>query len=252
MTVTANHNMKDQQSSSNAFTIPGGQSAQDNVIAAISTDNVIFGLDNGQLKVLLVQQADPRHKQQWALPGGWIRYDENLRDAANRVLFELTGVKNLYLEQLKTFGKVDRFPNDRVITVAYYALVSADKYPLVTNNSGANASWFALDRVPELVYDHNEILTYGLQQLRKEIRHRPIGFELLPEKFTLLALQSVYEAILDTKLDKGNFRRKILKSGLLEQCAERQAGVNHRAANFYTFAASRYQELLMQGFSFVI
>lgn len=221
-------------------------------MASISIDNVIFGLDNGQLKILLVRQLDPRHNGLWALPGGWIREDENLRDAADRLLLELTGVQELYLEQLKTFGKVNRFPNERVITVAYYALVSAEHYPLVTSHTGADAKWFTIDSIPQLVYDHNEIASYGLTHIRKEMRHRPVGFELLPEKFTLLELQSVYEAILDTRLDKGNFRRKILKSGLLDECDERQSGVRHRAAKYYCFDSSRYAQLVNTGFSFVL
>lgn len=215
-------------------------------IDALSIDNVIFGLDNRQLKVLLVRQSDPRHKGRWALPGGWIRYDEHLRSAASRLLQELTGITDLYLEQLKTFGKVDRFPGERVITVAYYALVSAESYPLATNVE--DVSWQAVADVADLVYDHNEILEQALLHLRREIRYRPIGLKLLPTKFTLLDLQYLYEAILGLNLDKGNFRRKVLRSGLLEPCDEKQIGVAHRAATLYKLNQQTYVELVDKGF----
>lgn len=224
----------------------------DHVIKALSIDNLIFGLDRGELKILLVVHSVGLGKGQWALPGGWIRYDENLRDAASRLLEELTGVKQLYLEQLKAFGRVDRFPKERVVTIAYYALVSAEDYPLVAGASTFEVSWFSVNDLPELVFDHSEILQYGIQFLRHQVRHRPIGFNLLPEKFTLLQLQELYEAILDTKLDKPNFRRKILKMNLLTPCNEKQKEVAHRAANLYRFDEDAYHRLTEQGFSFEI
>ena len=221
-------------------------SSSSNEIQALSIDNVIFGLDSSQLKVLLVRQRDPRHEGKWALPGGWIRYDEHLRSAASRLLNELTGISDLYLEQLKTFGRVDRFPGERVITVAYYALVSADSYQLVTQEEDVN--WHTIGDVSELVYDHNEILTEALTHLRREVRYRPIGLKLLPQKFTLLDLQNLYEAVLGVRLDKGNFRRKVLRSGLLLPCDEKQIGVAHRAATFYRLNQSAYDELVDHGF----
>ncbi len=220
------------------------------VIQALTIDNLIFGLDSGELKILLVEHGEGISKGQWALPGGWIRYDEDLRHAASRLLEELTGLKQLYLEQLKTFGRVDRFPVARVVTVAYYALVSAEDYPAVAGSSSSDASWFSVKDLPDLVYDHAQILDYGLQFLRHQIRHKPIGFNLLPEKFTLLQLQGLYEAILDAKLDKPNFRRKILKMNLLTPCNEKQKDVAHRAANLYRFDEAAYQRLTEQGFAF--
>lgn len=220
------------------------------VIQALSIDNLIFGLDGGELKVLLIEHGEGISKGQWALPGGWIRYDEDLRDAATRLLEELTGVKQLYLEQLKTFGRVDRFPQARVVTVAYYALVSAEDYPAVAGSSSADASWFSVKDLPPLVYDHSDILAHGIQFLRHQVRHRPIGFNLLQDKFTLLQLQELYEAILDIKLDKPNFRRKILKMNLLTSCNEKQKEVAHRAANLYRFDEAAYHRLTEQGFSF--
>jgi hypothetical protein len=223
-----------------------------NLIKALSIDNLIFGLDRNELKILLVKQTDPMHQGKWALPGGWIRYDENLHDAAGRLLEELTGVKDLYLEQLKTFGCVDRFPNDRVVTVAYYALVSAEHYSLVAGQSAADVSWQSVNNIPELVYDHAEILAHGIKFLRHQVCHQPIGFNLLPEKFTLLQLQALYEAILNTRLDKPNFRRKIMKMNLLTACNEKQQGVAHRAANLYRFDSDVYKQLTESGFSFAM
>jgi 8-oxo-dGTP diphosphatase len=223
-----------------------------NVIKALSIDNLIFGLDQDQLKILLVKQTDPMHQGKWALPGGWIRYDENLRDAAYRLLEELTGVKQLYLEQLKTFGRVDRFPSERVVTVAYYALVSADNYLLVAGQSAADVNWQNANDLPELIYDHAEIVEHGIKFLRHQVCHQPVGFNLLPEKFTLLQLQALYEAILNAKLDKPNFRRKILKMNLLAPCNEKQQGVPHRAASLYRFDSQAYKQLSESGFSFEI
>ena len=223
-----------------------------NVIKALSIDNLVFGLDNDELKILLVKQTDPMHQGKWALPGGWIRYDENLRDAAHRLLEELTGVKQLYLEQLKTFGRVNRFPTERVVTIAYYALVSAEHYSLVAGQSAADVSWQSVNNLPELIYDHAEIIAFGMKFLRHQVCHQPIGFNLLPEKFTLLQLQALYEAILNIKLDKPNFRRKILKMNLLHSCNEKQQGVPHRAANLYTFDSQAYDQLSESGFSFEI
>jgi ADP-ribose pyrophosphatase YjhB (NUDIX family) len=224
----------------------------ENVIKALSIDNLIFGLDKDELKILLVRQTDPMHQGRLALPGGWIRYDENLRDAAYRLLEELSGVRDVYLEQLKTFGRVNRFPDERVVTVAYYALVSADKFSLVAGQTAEEVNWQSVNKLPELVYDHAEIIEHGLKVLRHQVCHQPIGFNLLPEKFTLLQLQALYEAILNIKLDKPNFRRKIMKMNLLSPCNEKQQGVPHRAANLYTFDANAYEQLSQSGFSFEI
>ena len=222
----------------------------DNVLPGLSIDNLIFGLDHGQLKIMLVKHNVGPGKGKWALPGGFIKQNENLRDAAARLLEELTGVRDLYLEQLKTFGRVDRFPNERVVTIAYYALVSAENYTLVAGRNTSDAMWFNAKDLPELIYDHSEIVDHGLNFLRHKVCHEPIGFNLLPEKFTLLQLQELYEAILDVKLDKPNFRRKMMKMNLLAPCNEKQKGVPHRAANLYRFDSAAYERLTDKGFSF--
>lgn len=221
-------------------------------VRSLSIDNLIFGLDHGELTILLIKHAEGNTRGEWALPGGYIREKESLQDAATRLLEELTGVKDLYLEQLRTFGKVDRFPGERVVTVAYYALVSADKYRLIAGSSTLGTSWFSVNEIPELIYDHDEIIEYGIQHLRHQVCHQPIGFNLLPEKFTLLQLQELYEAILNTRLDKPNFRRKILKMNLLKPCNEKQTGVAHRAAALYRFDSDAYERLSNAGFSFVV
>ena len=219
---------------------------------ALSIDNLIFSLQDGELKVLLIRHREGISVGKWALPGGWIRYDEGLDEAAARLLNELTGLRDLYLSQLKAFGRVDRFPCARVVTVAYYALVSAEAYEIVAGNNAAEARWCSVGKVPELVYDHREILDVGIAHLRHQVRHEPIGFNLLPKRFTLLQLQELYEAVLNTKLDKPNFRRKILRMNLLTPCKEKQQGVAHRAATLYRFDRASYKRLTASGFAFEI
>ncbi len=229
-----------------------GTGVPSDCVRSLSIDNLVFGLYQGELSILLVKHAEGNYRGEWALPGGYILQKESLQDAAVRLLHELTGVTDLYLEQLRTFGRVDRFPGERVVTVAYYALVSADKYRLISGSSTLGTSWFSVNEIPELIYDHDEIIDYGIKHLRHQVCHQPIGFNLLPEKFTLLQLQELYEAILNTQLDKPNFRRKILKMNLLKPCNEKQTGVAHRAAALYRFDSDAYERLSNAGFSFVV
>ncbi len=210
-------------------------------LQSLSIDNLVFRLDFDRLKILLVRHPDPKHEGRWALPGGWVRRNENLDDAAYRALKDLTGVTKLYLEQLKAFDRSDRFPNDRVVTIAYYALVRAEHCSLIGHNV-TDVKWYNANDLPALVYDHAEIVAFGLDLLRHKIRHQPIGFNLLPNKFTLLQLQALYEAILNTKLDKSNFRRKIMTMDLLIPCEEKQQDVSHRAALFYRFDPDTYKK----------
>lgn len=220
------------------------------VIDALTIDCTIFGFQESKLKVLLVKHADGIIKDQWALPGGWVAYNENVDTAAKRLLRDLTGVKDLYLEQLKAFGTVDRYPVKRVITIAYYALTRPEIYELIPGFTASDAKWFNVDELKNLPYDHGEILHFSWNRLKRQVKHEPIGFNLLPEKFTLLQLQELYEAILETSLDKPNFRRKIMKMDLLISCREKQAGVSHRAANLYRFDKEVYDNLKEEGFIF--
>jgi len=220
------------------------------LIEDLSIDCVIFGFQKSRLKILLVKHAGGIIKDRWALPGGFVAYNEDVDKAANRLLHDLTGVENLYLEQLKAFGNVDRYPTKRVITIAYFALTRPEAYELLAGFTASDAQWFDMDSIPTLPYDHKEILQFGLNRLKRKVKYEPIGFNLLPKKFTLFQLQELYEAILEIKVDKPNFRRKIMKMGLLLQCDEKQKGVSHRAASMYRFDQVIYKQLREDGFNF--
>lgn len=221
-----------------------------NTIETLSIDCLIFGFRNGELDVLLIKHAEGISKGKWALPGGWIQYNESVDQAASRLLTSLTGVSNIYLEQLRVFGDVGRYPGKRVITIAYYALINAGNYSLSPGFTASDARWIKIHEVPRLPYDHNKILQYGFQHLKHKVRHEPLGFNLLPKKFTLHQIQKLYEAILETELDKPNFRRKLLNMNLLVPCDEKQQDVSHRAANFYRFDKKIYKQLTESGFTF--
>ncbi|MEN7548659.1 NUDIX domain-containing protein [Rapidithrix thailandica] len=222
----------------------------DKIIEALSIDCVIFSFKNSHLQILLVKHGEGIGKGKWALPGGWIKYNEHLDSAAYRLLEHLTGVKDVYLEQLQAFGNTDRYPGKRVITIAFFALIQSENYELHPGFTAADAKWFDIQQLPDLLYDHNRILRFGYEYLKLKVRHEPIGFNLLPEKFTLLQLQELYEAILEVKLDKPNFRRKIMKMNLIIDCKEKQQNVSHRAANLYRFDESVYNRLKKEGFNF--
>ncbi|PJJ09903.1 ADP-ribose pyrophosphatase YjhB (NUDIX family) [Flavobacterium sp. 1] len=217
---------------------------------AISIDCVIFGFDNGILEVLLVQHGEGISKGKWGLPGGWINKKESTDAAAHRLLADLTGMDNIYLEQLKAFGEPERFPVRRVITIGYYALVKREDYDIKAGFTASDAKWYKINEIPKLIYDHNEILDYSIKNLRNRVRQAPIGFNLLPEKFTLLQLMHLYEEILGIEMDKSNFRRKILHMKLLVALDEKQKDVSHRAAQLYKFDFEIYEKLTQKGFNF--
>ncbi|MBP9883648.1 MAG: NUDIX hydrolase [Chitinophagales bacterium] len=216
-----------------------------------SVDCVIFGFDDEELKVLLVERNEPPFKSWKAIPGNLVFDQENIDDAAERVLYELTGLRNIFLEQFYSFGSIDRHPQGRVITVAYYSIIKRNDNGLhPVSGYAKTAYWWPADRIPKLAFDHNEIVEKALQTLRHKISYEPIGFELLPEKFTLTQLQHIYEAILQKRIDKRNFRRKMLSYGLLTELNQKQKGVSHRAASFFKFNKSRYRSLKKKGFIF--
>jgi 8-oxo-dGTP diphosphatase len=217
---------------------------------ALTVDCAVFGLDDGELKVLLIQRDLPPFAGRWALPGGFVNVDEDLEAAARRELEEETSVTRVFLEQLYTFGDVDRDPRERVVSVAYYALVKLSDHRVRAATDARNAAWFALSDLPTLAFDHDRILTMALTRLKGKVRYQPIGFELLPPKFTLSQLQRLYEVVLDTPLDKRNFRKKILAMDLLEELDEIEQDVAHRAARLYRFDKSKYRELTRRGFNF--
>lgn len=222
----------------------------DNCIRNLTVDNLIFTLHESKLKVLLVKYNRGLATNKWGLVGHWVREDENLQDAALRVVKKTTNVDNLYLDQLGAFGNVDRYPGGRIITIAYYSLVRHEETNLISGENALECEWFDVYNLPELMFDHSDILLAGLNFLKYKVRHEPIGFNLLPEKFTLLELQEIYEAILNRTLDKPNFRRKIQKMNLLINCKEKQKKVAHRAATLYRFDINVYEKLKEFGFTF--
>ena len=217
---------------------------------AVTTDCVIFGFDGGELKVLLIERDIEPYKEYWALPGGFINMDEDAETCARRKLREETGFENIYIEQLFTFSAVDRDPRYRVISIAYYALVKLSDYPAHAESDASRITWFPVSKVPTLAFDHAEILETAKQRLRGKIKYHPVGFELLPEKFTLPDLHRLYEIILETSLDRRNFRKKILGFGLLIDHNELEKGVPNRAAKVYSFDKRKYKELSESGFYF--
>lgn len=220
--------------------------------SAFSVDNVIFGFDQGSLKVLLIKRGAQPYINQWALPGDLVYPNEDLNSAAGRVLAELTGLKNVYLEQVHTFGKVDRHPLGRVITIAYYSLIKIDNFEFTPASLASHVEWHDISKINELAFDHKLILDTCFQKLKWKVRSYPIGFELLPKKFTLTELQQLYEAILEKELDKRNFRKKLLSTKLLRDLNESQKGVSHRPAKLYAFDDSKYKELQAAGYNFEV
>jgi 8-oxo-dGTP diphosphatase len=218
--------------------------------AALTVDCVVFGFDEGALKILLIQRGLEPFKGKWALPGGFVRVDEPLDDAARRELEEEAGLKNVFLEQLYTFGAVHRDPRERVVSVAYYALVKLAAHETRAATDATDARWFLISKTPKLAFDHADILASALARLKGKVRYEPIGFELLPPKFTLSQLQHLYEAVLEAKLDKRNFRKKVLSFGLLVPLNETQMSGRHRPAQLFQFDADKYEKLKKRGFNF--
>lgn len=217
---------------------------------SMSVDNLIFCCENRTLEILLVKHAVGKSRGQWGLPGDWMKDDESLEQAAERTLFERTGISDVYLEQLHTFSDINRHPDERIITTAFFALIRPDLYSHVSVETQLDADWFDVKSLPKLIFDHRKIINFGVAHLKTKVRHEPIGFNLLSKKFSLLQLQNLYEAILDTKLDKPNFRRKMMKMALLTDCEEKQSGVAHRAPKLYRFDKTNYNKLKKKGFSF--
>ena len=219
---------------------------------ALAVDCVVFGLDETDLKVLLIQRKLHPFQHAWALPGGFVRIDETLDSAARRELEEEAGVSDVFLEQLYTFGTLDRDPRERVVSVAYYALAKLSDHRIRAATDAMGVGWFGLDDLPKLAFDHTEIVLRAQERLRGKVRYAPIGFELLPPRFSLTQLQRLYEIVLGTDLDKRNFRKKILAMDLLVETDEVEQGVRHRAARLYRFDRRKYERLTRQGFEFAM
>ncbi|MFM8493387.1 MAG: NUDIX hydrolase [Bacteroidota bacterium] len=218
----------------------------------LSVDCILFGFDGQEIKILLIERGVAPYKSYWALPGDLVYPNEDLNAAAQRVLENLTGIRDVFMQQIKTFGKTDRHPLGRVITVAFIALIRVEHYETRASSWADNVRWFTLPEVGELAFDHNDILNKGVEKLKSRVRREPLGFELLPINFTLNQLQKLYEAILDRPIDKRNFRKKILAMNFLVKLDEKQTKNTRRPACLYTFDQTRYGELLDEGFTFEI
>jgi len=219
---------------------------------ALAVDCVVFGLDAAGLQVLLIQRALDPYKGHWALPGGFVHEEESVDEAARRELREETGLRDVFLEQLYTFGAPKRDPRGRVVSVAHYALVRLGDHRAKAATDAKAASWHPVRSAPKLAFDHDEILAMALARLQTKVRYVPLGFELLPPKFTLSQLQKLYETILERPFDKRNFRKKILDMDLLIETDESEQGVPYRPARLYRFDKKQYQELSKRGFNFEI
>jgi ADP-ribose pyrophosphatase YjhB (NUDIX family) len=215
----------------------------------VALDCIIFGFDEGELKLLLLKRKFEPAKGEWSLMGGFLGKSESLDDAACRILNQLTGLTNIYMKQLNAFGDVARDPGARTISVAYYALIKIDENDrLLAETHGAE--WISINKLPVLIFDHSVMVSKALEALRRRTSREPIGFELLPVKFTLPQLQSLYESICQEQLDKRNFRKQILETGLLVKLNEKDKDSSKKGAFYYKFDHKKYQKLAEQGFMF--
>lgn len=203
--------------------------------AVIATDIVIFTVQNDMLKALLIKMKKSPYQDAWAAPGGLVKPKESLDQAARRILKDKTGVKNVYLEQLYSFGEVNRDPFGRVVSVAYFALISYDGLILHTTGEYGGLAWFAAKHLPKMAYDHKEIINTAVARLRAKLEYSNIIYHLMPEEFTLSELQNIYEIILDRKLDKRNFRKKLLALKIVKKLRKKRKGGPHRPAELYAF-----------------
>ncbi|MBN1927454.1 MAG: NUDIX hydrolase [Prolixibacteraceae bacterium] len=215
----------------------------------IAVDCVIFGYSDGFLKLLLYKRDFEPEKGNWSLMGGFLSCDETLDMAAYRVLARITGLRNIYMEQLGTFSEVKRDKAARVISTAYYSLINLEEYDqAVLKKHGVE--WFSIDELPGLIFDHDEIVQKALKRLKRKAKSEPIGFELLPEKFTITQLRNLYEAIYQRELDPGNFRRKLMSMDLLDRLPYKDMNSSKKGAYLYAFNKEKYEILSGNGFSF--
>ncbi len=223
---------------------------EDQVLLAV--DCIIFGFEKERLKILLIKRNFEPEKGKWSLIGGFLKKNEDLDQAADRVLETLTGLNDVYLEQLHTYSKIDRDPGQRTISVSYYALIDVDSHRFDGIQIDA-AQWFDIKEAPDLIFDHNEMVSKAKARLKRRALTKPIGFELLPEKFTMRQLQNLYESILDKKLDKRNFINKINSLDVLVKLDEKDMSVSRKGAYLYIFDKEKYEKKVQEdGFSFKI
>lgn len=215
----------------------------------IAVDCIIFGFDGKDLKVLLIKRGFEPGLGKWSLMGGFVASGESIDKGASRILEMLTGLTNIYMEQLYCFGDVDRDPGGRVVSIAYFALIKIDDSSALTTEY--NSKWFNIKNIPTMIFDHKKMIVMAKERLRQKVANHPIGFELLPEKFTLPQLQSLYEAIYETTFDKRNFSRKILSLQILNKLTEKEKLLSKKGAFYYQFDANKYKQLSHEGLKFI-
>lgn len=222
--------------------------SQDRILLAV--DCIIFGFDGKQMKALLIKRGFEPEKGKWSLMGGFVSKNENVEDAAVRILNQLTGLTNIYMEQLYCFGNTKRDSAGRVVSIAYFALINIEAYnEQITNDHKAH--WLPLNKIPALVFDHKEMVRKAKENLRQKVANHPIGFELLPTKFTLPQLQNLYEAIYEISFDKRNFTRKILSLNILKKLAEKEKESSRKGAFYFVFDKNAYRKLQHDGIKFL-
>jgi 8-oxo-dGTP diphosphatase len=215
----------------------------------VAVDCVILGFDGEALKLLLYKRDFEPEKGKWSLMGGFLREKENLDDAAYRVLARITGLRNIYMEQLSTFSSLDRDSEDRVISTSYFSLINIQEYDVnILKNNGVE--WFSFDQLPELIFDHTDMVEKALKRLKRRSKSEPIGFELLPEKFTITQFRNLYSAIYQRKLEPANFRRKLMSMDLLDRLPIKEKNSSKKGAFLYSFNKQKYETLTSNGFSF--
>lgn len=222
--------------------------SHDRILVAV--DCIIFGFDGRQLQGLFIKRGFEPEKGKWSLMGGFVNKDENVDAAASRVLNELTGLSNIYMEQLYCFGDLNRDTAGRVVSIAYFALINIADYSEQLQHNH-EARWFALNKMPSLIFDHKQMVLKAKERLQQKVANHPIGFELLPEKFTLPQLQNLYEAIYEGPIDKRNFTRKILALSILNKLNEKEKETSRKGAFYYVFDRTKYSKLEQDGVKFI-
>lgn len=218
----------------------------------VSVDSVVFGYTNSELQILLIKRTKEPFKNTWAIPGGLLTKNQAALDAALNTLKTKAGVKINYLEQLFTFDELQRDPRSRTIAIAYFALINPNHYEISTQTKSYDAAWFSLNDLPLLAFDHKQIIETAITRLRGKISYQPIGFELLDKEFTLSELQKLYEVILNSDLDKRNFRKKIISTNIVTNTGKKRTGLRNRAPELYSFNKKEYEKIIKSGFNFKI
>lgn len=226
-----------------------GYKNQERLLLAL--DCIIFGFDDEELKLLVIKRDFEPEKGKWSLMGGFLQKNETLDDAAIRVLHELTGLHDVYMEQISAFSEIERDPVERTVSIPYYALINIAEHK--TELTGRySATWYSISQLPDLIFDHNDMVQAAIRRLRYRTSVEPIGFELLPEKFTMRQLQKLYETILDERLDKRNFTRKINSLDLLIKLDEKDTESSRKGSYLFRFNQEKYRQKVANGFSFKV